>query len=350
MSLLAAERRVAIEAVVQACRACRSVFNQLVTGETLIKSDRSPVTVADFSAQAVVNRYLATHFPDDAIIGEESAQDLRPDTPVAHTLCNKVLELTNAVLPKPALTRTQLLDTIDWGALSAGRSKRSRRHWTLDPIDGTKGFLRGDQYAVCLALIIDGQVELGVMGCPNLPAGSTATTTTAQDQLAPGFLFIAERGRGAFSRPVESPDASVPIQETPIRVSGNTDLTQAVVCESVEAAHSSHSDAQRIGQLLGIQADPFRMDSQCKYACLARGEADIYLRLPTRADYIEKIWDHATGSLLVEEAGGIVTDIYGKPLDFSVGSFLSRNKGVIASSAQLHPQVLKAVQETLNIE
>ena len=63
-----------------------------------------------------------------------------------------------------------------------------QRFWTLDPVDGTKGFLRGQQYAVCLALIVGGQVQLGVIGCPNLAA----------EDRTPGSLMFAVKGSGAF--------------------------------------------------------------------------------------------------------------------------------------------------------
>ena len=78
------------------------------------------------------------------------------------------------------------------------------------------------------------------------------------------------------------------------------------------------------------------MDSQAKYAVVARGEADIYLRLPTRADYREKIWDHAAGALIVAEAGGVVTDITGRPLEFNHGRELAANRGVIVTNGRLH--------------
>lgn len=63
--------------------------------------------------------------------------------------------------------------------------------WTLDPIDGTKGFLRGGQYAVCLALIVDGKVVLGVIGCPNLPVESDYPDGPK------GCIFVAVKGQGA---------------------------------------------------------------------------------------------------------------------------------------------------------
>jgi 3'(2'), 5'-bisphosphate nucleotidase len=63
--------------------------------------------------------------------------------------------------------------------------------WTIDPIDGTKGFLRGEQYAVCLSLIVDSKVQVGVIGCPNLPVDP------AHPEKGTGCIFTAVRGQGA---------------------------------------------------------------------------------------------------------------------------------------------------------
>jgi 3'(2'), 5'-bisphosphate nucleotidase len=87
------------------------------------------------------------------------------------------------------------------------------------------------------------------------------------------------------------------------------------------------------------------MDSQCKYGAVARGDASIYLRLPTRSDYQEKIWDHAAGMLVVEQAGGRVSDIDGAPLDFRHGRTLARNRGVVATAGGVHARVLEAIRE-----
>ncbi|GIS58235.1 MAG: hypothetical protein CM1200mP2_04600 [Planctomycetaceae bacterium] len=67
------------------------------------------------------------------------------------------------------------------------------------------------------------------------------------------------------------------------------------LCESVEAGHSAHDRSEVIGGTLGLQAEPVRLDSQAKYATVADGGAEIYLRLPVDAKYQEKIWDHAAG-------------------------------------------------------
>ena len=85
------------------------------------------------------------------------------------------------------------------------------------------------------------------------------------------------------------------------------------------------------------------MDSQAKYATVATGIADIYMRLPTRKDYREKIWDHAGGVIVVEEAGGTVTDVAGRPLDWTHGHELKENRGVIVTNGNLHARLVETL-------
>lgn len=222
--------------------------------------------------------------------------------------------------------------------------------WALDPIDGTKGFLRGGQYAICLALIEDGDVKLGVMACPNLPYDVAAAKPAEGDRSGvpgDGTLFVAVKGHGAYQRPI-SPAASA-LQ--PIQLRALTDTSSASFCESVEAGHSSQSTNSVIASLLDITASPVRMDSQAKYASVARGDGDIYLRLPVgKGEYQEKIWDHASGYLLCKEAGASVSDCAGRDLDFGIGRTLSSNKGVVVAHRDVHARVLSAVKEALEKE
>jgi 3'(2'), 5'-bisphosphate nucleotidase len=326
----AAERRVAVEAVLLASGLCRTVQANLVSDTSMSKKDRSPVTVADFGAQAVVTRVLRERFPEIPMVGEEDAAELRDagNSELKDKVVANVQELV------PGLDEGSILDLIDYGTYTGGARGR---HWTLDPIDGTKGFLRLDQYAVALALIEDGEVVLGVLGCPNLPVKAD------EPEGATGCLFIAVKGEGAHMRTLD--DAS----ESAIRVTDIRDTAQASFCESVEAAHSSQSDSAKVAALLGIEAPPYRIDSQCKYAAVSRGDASIYLRLPTRADYEEKIWDHAAGAMVIREAGGRVSDVRGKELDFSIGRTLRDNKGVIVTNGHVHDRVLGAVGEVLGL-
>lgn len=128
-----------------------------------------------------------------------------------------------------------------------------------------------------------------------------------------------------------------------VRVTSTSKWADVRLCESVESGHSAHDRSAAISSSLGITRQPVRIDSQAKYAVVARGEADVYLRLPTKKDYREKIWDHAGGMLVVEEAGGRVTDIDGKPLDFTLGRELSANRGIVVTNGCLHDEVLRAI-------
>jgi hypothetical protein len=81
-----------------------------------------------------------------------------------------------------------------------------------------------------------------------------------------------------------------------------------------------------------IQALRPRMDSMAKYAMIARGDAEYYVRLP-RPDYIENTWDHAAASVVLQEAGGTMTDTQGHAIDFGLGAQLSPEvRGILASN------------------
>ena len=318
------EKNSAITAVLAAATLCTRVQAALAHDDTIQKVDKSPVTIADFGSQALVNMVLMEQCPGDSVVAEEDAGYLRD--PGNTGITSRVLARVNEC--RPGTDTERLLAAIDHGN---GACMPDGRFWTLDPIDGTKGFLRGDQYAIALALIDRGRVVLGVLGCPNLPLNS------ADPDGEHGCLFIAVRGQGAFMRSLSDPT------ETPVRVNDISDPTRAIFCESVESAHTSHGRSARVAELLGVTAEPFRIDSQCKYAAVARGDASIYMRLPSTKGYQEKIWDHAAGSIVVEEAGGTVTDTHGTALDFTVGNTLARNAGILASNGILHHQLLPAL-------
>jgi len=326
----ARHRRAAVEAVIAASHLCRAVQARLVAGTTLEKGDKSPVTVADFGAQAVVSHLLGEAFPNVPLVGEEDAEALREAGNEA--LKDKVLLGVESVLA--GLTEAQVLGAIDRGTYEGGGEGR---HFALDPIDGTKGFLRLDQYAVALALIEDGKVVLGVLGCPNMPVDA------AEPDGAKGCIFVAVKGEGAVMRTLDDP------MEHPIQVDSASDFGSVRFCESVEKAHTNQSHSALVAEKLGITLPPFRIDSQCKYAAVARGDAAVYLRLPTMEGYVEKIWDHAAGWAVITEAGGRVTDCRGEELDFSVGRGLSNNTGVIVTNGPLHDEVVAAVRQVLDL-
>jgi 3'(2'), 5'-bisphosphate nucleotidase len=321
------ELDLAIEAVAGACELCRGV-QELAISRPLEKTDRSPVTIADFAAQALIISEIRRVFPDDPVLAEEDASALRD--PANALLLAQVLAHARSHLP--ALTPDGLLATLESGSADIARAQR---YWVLDPLDGTKGFLRGGQYAVALALIERGSVALGVLGCPSLPVRGTDLDGER------GCLFFARQHGGAYCRQLGHRDS------WRIQVDDLGDPTRAVFCESVESGHSAHDVSARIAERLAIQRPPLRIDSQCKYAAVARGDASIYLRLPTRIGYEEKVWDHAAGCLVVTEAGGRATDLAGAPLDFAAGPTLANNRGLIVTNGKLHDQVLAAAQAAL---
>jgi len=318
-----AEHEAALTIVTEVCTLTGRVQDEIVAaGDALKKGDRSPVTIADLAAQIVVSRRLAEAFPDDALLAEEDSAALTDEPEMSRRV------LAEVQLHIPEITLDEMVAALDRGGHDGG----DRRYWVLDPIDGTKGFLRGDQYAVALALVDNGTVVVGTLGCPNLPA---------PDARKKGSLFSAVLGGGTRERPLSAD------LDHPVHVDDITNPSLAVVCESVVAAHAAHSVQAGIAGRLGVTAPPYRIDSQCKYAVVARGEASIYLRLPRDTSYREKVWDHAAGALVVTEAGGRVSDLDAMPLDFSQGRLLGNSRGIVCTNGAIHDRVLEACRAEL---
>ncbi|MGL5081936.1 MAG: 3'(2'),5'-bisphosphate nucleotidase [Microcoleaceae cyanobacterium] len=312
------EKQVAVAAVLDAAKLCEQVRQDIPAA--MEKEDKSPVTVADFGSQAIICKALLESFPTDPVVGEEDATELK--TPAMANNLAKITEYVRGVLPDANSEQV-----ITW--INHGNGNVGQRFWTLDPIDGTKGFLRQDQYAIALALIEDGEVKVGIMGCPAYPV----------EGQAPGMLFVAVRGEGAMMMPFATGEY------TSIQVVKADDTANMRFVESVESSHGDQERQNAIAQAVGITTPSVRMDSQAKYGSVAAGQAALYLRLPSPKypDYRENIWDHAAGAIVVEEAGGKVTDMHGKALDFASRPKMMDSQGVIVSNGVIHETVLKAL-------
>lgn len=323
-----------VEAVTLASAVCRQVQASLDELKAITKDDKSPVTVADFASQAIVAKVLRDVLGDDVVlVGEEDSKFLREDDHAAHreaTLAAVQTVWENA-------TEDEMLEAIDIGAGDTHHAG----FWTLDPVDGTKGFLRNQQYAIALAYVERGTPVVGVMGCPNLPADFSEPLDVPDRH---GCLYAAIKGDGVFFHPGDD-RGEKPIQ---VRRLDHKEGDPISVCASVEKAHSNVSDTDRILEHIAAQGhpagEPTRLDSQAKYAVTGRGQADAYLRLPTRPGYVERIWDHAAGSLVATEAGCFVTDIFGNALDFSHGRGLEKNKGVVCAPPRVHGLMIGAIE------
>ncbi len=315
----------ALQAIRLASQLCQSVRGHLTRNQSIQKSDRSPVTIADYGSQAIICKLIRDAFPEDIIIAEEDSSELRKGDHAE--ILEHVRDYVSEIFPG-----TSSDEVCSWIDLSTHTIKS--RFWALDPIDGTKGFLRGDQYAIALALIENGRIELGLMGCPNL------YLTPGQRHEKRGCLFFALRGKGSFQFNLEGKERRT------LSVSTISRPEDASFTESVEPDHADHETHVRVAKRLGMVLPPIKMDSQAKYGIVARGEATFYLRVPasTEPEYKEKVWDHAAGVIIAEEAGGKVTDLHGQPLDFSCGITLERNEGILVSNGILHEVVLKALE------
>jgi 3'(2'), 5'-bisphosphate nucleotidase len=315
----------ALQATIVASTFCQKIQKDLAGHGSILKSDRSPVTVADFGSQAIICKFIREKFPNDTIVAEEDSTELRK--PGYSKILEPVTRYVHDFIPDASSEKV-----CAWIDYSSHFTKV--RFWTLDPIDGTKGFLRGGQYAIALALIENGIVKLGLMACPNLYVDKD------QPDGKRGCLFLALRGKGSFQMDLEGG------HKRRLSVSKAENPSEVLITESVEPDHADHLFHQRVAQRLNILTPSLRMDSQAKYGIVARGEATLYLRVPSPSepDYREKIWDHAAGSIIAEEAGGKVTDTLGNPLDFSSGIKMKKNHGILVTNGILHDVVLNALK------
>jgi len=336
-------------AVASAAAVCSAVQARLDSLRAITKDDKSPVTIADFASQAIIARALRAALGDDLLlVAEETSAFLRDPAHAAHldAALTVLREVPEANWPRA--TAEDFLSAIDAGAADPLSPRAiGGGFFTLDPIDGTKGFLRGGQYAIALAFVKDGHPQLAVMGCPNLASDRTAS---AELPAPPGCVFAACRGAGFVTQSPLTIANAAPRDGhslTPaIRAAFAGVRSHRVLAESVESAHSDQSASAIIMREVDPAYTLLRLDSQCKYAVVARGQADLYLRLPSKKGYIERIWDHAAGALIAQEAGCTVTDALGAPLDFSRGRGLESNKGIAVAPAGggLHASVIAAIR------
>ncbi|RYP15806.1 hypothetical protein DL765_005475 [Monosporascus sp. GIB2] len=329
----------------------RSVNHRL---DAKFKADASPVTVADFAAQALLIAAIRSMYPDDKFVAEEDAQQLRDNPALAEQVWELVqagdtrkLQNHGAPLASPD-SLEEMLTTIDLGI---GESTSEGRVWVLDPIDGTATFMKGQQYAVCLCLLIDGVQHIGVIGCPNLNLGSVGGKVH-EDSIDPdgyGIILSAEKGRGTFLRQMDEDrlgDARQVDQSTRTRDPSALDFVEPTIGKT----SLSQLEHREVAESLGAKwPSTVIWSQQMKYVALALGATDVMVRIPKNRERFTYVWDHAGGNLLFEEAGGIIRDIDGGLIDFGQGRKIlgERNFGMVAAMPWCFEKVMKAVNDVL---
>lgn len=310
----------AIDAVARACELTSKLQGQLHLVQQM-KSDLSPVTVADYAAQALIAHDLALAQPELELVAEEDDSMLMGSP----GMLDAISEALQGWIPGLSHKLLRRL-------LERSRHHNEKGFWALDPVDGTKGFLRNANYAIALAWIENGQPLLGVLGCPRLELCKFPST---------GVLVASRRGVGAWGRPLDSAQAWCRLV-----CNDSVKLSQARLLHSFEPGHTDLDEISRLRTRLGLENPSVGIDSQAKYVMLAAGEGELMVRLLNDAqpDYRERIWDHAAGQVILEEAGGVVSDLQGHPLDFGQGRTLAQNQGLLASASQsLHQEALAAL-------
>ncbi len=246
-----------VSIAIRAAREAGATALQMQGGiEAVKKSDGSPVTPGDLAADAIIRQHLTLNFPDDAILSEEAAD---APTRLSH-----------------------------------------RRLWIIDPIDGTRDYVTGSaEWAVQVALAVDGVVVLGVLDLP-----------------AEGVCLVGVPGHGAWlmdaqgQRPLRIDPANSDVLIT--SVSKRNQEAVAKVAAALPEFRSLHATS------VGVKV--WRMIS---------GHAGLYVHPRLLAE-----WDAAAPAAVLQAAGGTVTDLTGAPLRFN--TTIGYCPGLVYSKRQDH--------------
>lgn len=249
--------KVALEAAQKAEEVILEYYSGVI--EVELKPDQTPVTVADQEAERVIIETIKQQFPEHGFWGEESG--------IANT--------------------------------------DSTYQWIIDPIDGTKNYIRKiPLFATQIALMEDGELILGVSNAPVMKE-----------------RLYAERGAGAFMN-----GERIYVSEVP-------ELSEAMVCHG---GFDTFDDGALLPNMCQLIRDTYRSRGFGDYYIfhlLASGSADIAIEAADLAP-----WDISALVVIVEEAGGTITDLSGNPLE-------QRQTKVIATNGVLHDAVLKYFRE-----
>ncbi|KAF2663367.1 3',5'-bisphosphate nucleotidase [Microthyrium microscopicum] len=340
--------RLIVELAVQRVRILAEKVLSFVDKGELSKADASPVSLADFGAQALLVSAIHTEFPNDLIIGEENADALRADS----KLMKKVWDLVNStrladeesekLLGRPK-SMEEMCKMIDLGGQTNDSARG--RVWVIDPIDGTKTFLAGTQYAIVVALMVDGVDQLGIIGCPKMDwhAGLVSEDAIATQGL--GWTVTGVRGHGNYARPMSTGSLlpATPVSKRPAR----TTYQDAIFLDSMMSEKSRFPNRNDFAEKLGAKLPAMNIySSSMTYVALALNIGQFRVRAPLPSAPASFIWDHAGGICIVEEAGCKVTDLRGTAIDLTLGRRLAANWGNVIADESMHDQILTVVKDS----
>ncbi|KAK4439254.1 putative PAP-specific phosphatase, mitochondrial [Sesamum alatum] len=354
----------AVDVVERACRLCVDVQKSLFSsdGKIIEKMDKTPVTVADFGVQALVSLEMSKLFPSIPLIAEEDSAFVREKN-----LVDAVVEVVSdkATIGDKELSRDDVLKAIDRGGKNASLfGPQPATYWILDPIDGTRGFVKGSEalYVVGLALIVEGEIVLGVMGCPNWQDGHSDEVNKVQGDAGSvsrsGAIMVSHVGCGTWRTKLwdlQIGNTKMDPNWTRCLVDGFHLVHQARYCTAesqtweslpLSTQFNAVTNANSVGEKQ-ILLVPGCCGSLCKYLMVASGRASVFI---LRAATETRVWDHAVGVICIREAGGQVTDWKGRQLDFAADQrerrVLFPSGGILVTNDRLHDQIVEIISSS----
>jgi len=198
-----------------------------------------------------------------------------------------------------------------------GARVETSRVWITDPIDGTWGFIKKDgDFAIQIGLAIDGEAVVGVVYLP------------AHDR-----LYFASEGAGAFL----VKDGGEPLR---LQVSDNTNFSEMNL--AVSRNHRSPK-ISRIMSEFGLKSETQRGSVGLKVGLVAEALCDLYIHLSPRT----KFWDTCGPQIILEEAGGILTDLFGERIRYD-NADVQNHGGIVAANGTAHDMIVSRLRPLLN--
>ncbi|KAK9681778.1 hypothetical protein RND81_10G027200 [Saponaria officinalis] len=361
------ELEAAVNVVHKACRICVDVQKSLFSDDrrVLEKNDNTPVTIADFSVQALISLELGKLFPSIPLVAEEDSAFLRSNN-LADAVVNVLND--NSSFSYNQLTNDEVLLAIDRGGNNAvAFDEKPATYWVLDPIDGTRGFLKGGNamYVVGLALIVEGEIVLGVMGCPNWQESfnDRSASDIQETESESGIIMAAHAGCGTWKMKLSGLiDGLMGTNSSWVKCFVNECSTVHEACFCIP--ESQTWDSLPVSKSFRETSGPNNVEggkivllptccgSLCKYLTVASGRASIFI-LRSRTRTIIKAWDHAVGMICVHEAGGKVTDWNGNQIDLAADAVARRvifpPGGMLVTNGALHGQILELISSISSV-
>src|SRR6266404_9680630 len=232
------------------------------------------------------------------------ADDREPVTQADRIANEIIVQRLSREFPEDGILAEESIDT--------ERRLGKSRVWMIDPLDGTTGFIDGNgDFAVQIGLTQDGQCVLGVVYQP-----------------LTGVLYRAVRGGGTWiERPGSAPEKA--------RVSDHTEISTMRL-----AASRSHRSPRMdvVVEALGFKEEVRRGSVGIKVGLIVEQQCDLYVHLSPRT----KQWDTCAPEIILQEAGGHLTDLFGRPLRYNSPEVQNRN-GIVASNGAAHQGVIDAL-------